>query len=516
MAARLWVGSALMLGAIALAPASALANPTPPVAGAAAADIAAVIYWTDPDEWHFGAQVDRRVCTPPTNADAPVCGNWSRLFNALDSDLGPHVHAYLDTGLTNGVDYQYRVRTKDAGTPYDDVGASPWSNIVEREPGTCYEPFAPRAGNWPGACWQPYSHDKVTNGGSPFNQPVPVNPRLRSNSTEIVHRLIDWGTVERLSPAGAADTGSDYFHPTYYSRNYHADFRANCNTAFCPADFPLHADTPWTFNLDKRSRPAAGPGYCVYSPTEQKVVSGPEGSLRDCHLTVVDFEHGWEIDFWQAYVDTTNNVVYSNSAAREQLPGDGLAPDVTAAHFTTLAGIIRPQEIENEYIGHALALTVSCSSGTSDYPAGSGTGGSCTLDQGGKDNAPPIGARVQLDPNYPIPASTPPWKRTVLQALKDYGAFVEDTGAGCTTCDPPVRGIGFIPESGSSYTSFGYRDKWLNYAERMYADPAYADSEVLRTGTAPNYRYLLWLGNEWLSSLRVLDPCVTQTGRGSC
>jgi hypothetical protein len=510
------VGLVASIGVVALAPAPALAGNLAPVAGAGpAADTVATVYWTDPGEWHFGAQLDRRRCPAPTISDAPVCGDWSRRFVTADGDGGTHLHAFLDPGLTNGVAYEYRVRTKTAGDPWDDIGAGPWSNVVRREPGECFAPFVPRAGNWPGPCWQPYSHDKVSAGGSPFNQVVPAFPRLRSNSAEIVQRLIDWGNVERLAPAGAADTGSDWSHPTYYARSYNADFVAHCNGDKCPSDFPRWQDTTWTFNLDKRARPAAGPGYCVYSPADGQVVGGPEGSLHDCHLTVVDSEHNWEVDFWQAYVDTTNNVVYANGAAREQLPGDGLAPDVTAGEFTTLAGIIRPEEIENEYIGHALALGVSCSSGTSDYPAGPGTGGKCSLDQGGTLNAPPIGARLQLDPAYPIPATTPPWKRTILQALKDFGAFVEDTGAGCTTCVPPVLGIGFSPESGSTFTSFGYRDRWLNYAERMYADPVYG-ADVMRTGTDPSYRYLLRLGNEWLPSLRVLDPCVTETGRSSC
>ncbi|MGB2852261.1 MAG: hypothetical protein WBC01_11410, partial [Solirubrobacterales bacterium] len=43
--------------------------------------------------------------------------------------------------------------------------------------------------NPPSACWRPYAET------SPFNREVPANPRLLSNSTAIVDRLVGWGDV---------------------------------------------------------------------------------------------------------------------------------------------------------------------------------------------------------------------------------------------------------------------------------------------------------------------------------
>ena len=56
---------------------------------------------------------------------------------------------------------------------------------------TLYGPyFAPSA--HPAACWKPYA------ASSPFNRPVPANPRVQPNSAAIINRLRSWGQPQNL------------------------------------------------------------------------------------------------------------------------------------------------------------------------------------------------------------------------------------------------------------------------------------------------------------------------------
>src|SRR5690349_23694385 len=66
----------------------------------------------------------------------------------------------------------------------DDVLAS--SEPAADPPGT----FG--AGRWPGACWRPYADS------SPFNRPLPSDPRVLPNSSEIVQRILGMGPIADL------------------------------------------------------------------------------------------------------------------------------------------------------------------------------------------------------------------------------------------------------------------------------------------------------------------------------
>ena len=66
-------------------------------------------------------------------------------------------------------------------------------------------------GQWPSACWRPYSRR------SPFNRRIPAHPALYPGSSDIVRRLVSFGRPNALR-AGVADTDTDFYHPTYYAR----------------------------------------------------------------------------------------------------------------------------------------------------------------------------------------------------------------------------------------------------------------------------------------------------------
>ena len=95
-----------------------------------------------------------------------------------------------------------------------------------------------------------------------------------------------------------------------------------------------------------------------------------------------------------------------------------------AAGFAMLGGSVRPEEIAQGHIDHALALlTPATKSGYIACPATNTDGKSSNA------NAIPEGARVQLDPAFNVdPQSWTAWEKTIAHALQTYGAYVVDTG----------------------------------------------------------------------------------------
>ena len=61
---------------------------------------------------------------------------------------------------------------------------------------------------------------------------------------------------------------------------------------------------------------------------------------------------------------------------RTRIDGDGLGSDANAAHYGSLAGIIRAEEMRRGRIDHALFMLVRCDSGRKVYPA-QGLGFAC-------------------------------------------------------------------------------------------------------------------------------------------
>ena len=84
------------------------------------------------------------------------------------------------------------------------------------------------------------------------------------------------------------------------------------------------------------------------------------------------------------------------------------------------------------------------------------------------------------------------WQKTILRALAHYGAYVGDTGGSW----------GFETESGVMYTSLGYPDPWVAFAQANGWD---------------HYQANVWVGHlrdgvDW-SRMRVVAPCAAQ---GTC
>jgi len=102
--------------------------------------------------------------------------------------------------------------------------------------------------------------------------------------------------------------------------------------------------------------------------------------------------------------------------------------------------------------------------------------------------APPLGARLQLTMSraqiaaLPVPA----WKKAILRALARYGGYVGDTGG---------DGINFMFESSTMYTSFGFADPLVSFAQA---------NGVRQSGG--RYVFDIAPGVDWARYLRVVPP----------
>jgi hypothetical protein len=231
--------------------------------------------------------------------------------------------------------------------------------------------------------------------GSFINTPVPASPALDPNSPAMVSSaLVAYGGSANLSnsdawgiPILAADTQS-------------SSYSVGCLYYWCTSQFsPVHI------------------------PSVAKPSTGGDG-----HLAVIEPD-GTEMDMWigqrsgagwtagERWVANTGGAAVNCARAW----GCGSAD---AAGFALGAGVVRPEEIAQGHIDHALLLTTPYTrQGYIACPAISGDGRQAST------SALPIGAHVQLDPAVNVAAlAVPAWQKVIALALQRYGAYVGDTG----------------------------------------------------------------------------------------
>jgi hypothetical protein len=318
-------------------------------------------------------------------------------------------------------------------------------------------------GRWPTPCWRPYADT------SPFNRPVPADPRVLPDSDAIVAKVLDTGPIADLVVPSdtSSDTSSDWYHPAY---------------------FPRPDDPAYTVHCVEDWGRCEVEGMRVPIPAEARPANG-----GDAHMAVVDQSTGWEYDFWQVRPRPAGGGTLNVSwGGRTKITGDGLGSDATAAHFGLLAGTIRAAEMQAGRIDHALFMTVGCTAHRYVYPA---AGHALTCAE--ETHAPAVGQHFWLDmTDAEIRAlGVPRWKQTILRALARYGAYVGDTGGN--------EAFGFQFESGRTFTSFGVDDPMVAFAMAQQSGV---------TAGEQSYYFHLGPGVDWRGRLRALDPCVTQRG----
>jgi len=174
------------------------------------------------------------------------------------------------------------------------------------------------------------------------------------------------------------------------------------------------------------SRVSAGYGATVTG------VPIPDGAVQsagsDGQIVFWDPTSGVEWSFWQfarepdGTFSATNGVRYRTSAGNYGRFADGRAGRGAGTPY--LAGLVRPWEIAQGHIDHALAFAYDSPSSAMVYPASKSDGGGVV----GTDA--PEGTRLQLDPTLTDADFTAwglaPEAKVIARALQRYGMYVID------------------------------------------------------------------------------------------
>ncbi len=273
------------------------------------------------------------------------------------------------------------------------------------------------AGHWPAACWRPYGPR------SPFNTPIPQNPRLAGDSSRIVAFMLGRGwSFEGVRGRLSIDAGGS--RPVYWPRRSDPVVRVRCRVR----------------------------DSCRHVRSVRIPAAAQPQSASDGHMTIVEQSSGLEYDFWQAS-RPSNGTMITSAASRIPIganSGSGLGGDAEAARLGLLGGLIRAPELAAGRIEHALAMTAPCVQVHDVWPAPADGRGDSVCEAHGA--GPHFGNLLQLNmSDAEIAASgAPRWQRTIMTAMAHYGIYVVDTG------NTDSREISLLNEDDLSFTSFGH------------------------------------------------------------
>jgi hypothetical protein len=186
------------------------------------------------------------------------------------------------------------------------------------------------------------------------------------------------------------------------------------------------------------------PPYECHDIVRYKIPQYAEPSTEsDGHLVVIEPDSTDILDMWQAEHLGRYPLDEWWAAGRYVLESSGQGNSLNcpmgtrcwggvAAGWSSLGGVVRPEEIAQGLIPHALSMALDPKA----VRAGSGSGEFIACPATSSDGDPanngrrfiPEGAHLQLDPSFDIPASWPRYERTIARALQDYGAYVADRG----------------------------------------------------------------------------------------
>lgn len=295
---------------------------------------------------------------------------------------------------------------------------------------------------------------------SPWNRRIPASPTLDANSATYIAKITGWGDPRDLV-WGSADTVHDFFLPVYTA---------------------TPSDPAWTVVISSAVRPQLET-YGVRIPDAAEPAGG-----TDSHLVVIQ-PNGTVAEFWDvASMVVGTHTITAAQGALYHLWGWGwpAGNGALGTNTASLASLVTYDEIAAGYIPHSIQVSVK-STNTSPawvWPAAKGVG------QTDPTNAPPAGALIQLNmTNAEIDAlSTAAWRKTLLRAWAEYGAYIHDTGG---------QSISVRMESGQSYVALGGTDPWRDLAVSLGLTEDPTDGVY--------YVDLAGADVDWATKLRVID-----------
>lgn len=234
--------------------------------------------------------------------------------------------------------------------------------------------------------------------GSFWNRPIPAEPTVDPGSVAMVAKAL----LPYKSSANFWAGSNSWAKPLAYANPVSASYTVGCKKYDC--------HTEVAFRIPLYAAPSTG---------------------SDHHLVVIDSATRQELDMWLASYDPATRT-WSAGARYVQDPAGWGATcaekqhcgGAVAAGFAAFGGIVRPEEIAQGHIDHALFFTTPYT--RKDYIACPATHTDGVVDD---PAAIPEGARIQLDPAFPVDEQHwPRWEKILAQALQKYGAYLGDSG----------------------------------------------------------------------------------------
>jgi hypothetical protein len=295
--------------------------------------------------------------------------------------------SYTDRGLWPSTPYAYSVRIFNSA-----------ASQVARFDGGASTPQ--RLGSFP----RPFAATSFV------NVPISPNPELESNSAAFVSKaLVAYASNSNMSNSDSWGT------PISYADLNTPQYVVDCTEYWCDVPvppFPIPAYAQTSLGSDER--------LTVLDP------SGMEYDMWDAHRT----SSGWDAGALTALSSSGSGITCA--------PGERCGR-ANAAGFAQLAGVIRPEEIAQGHIDHALVITTPYTrAGYTACPANHNDG---KFDD---PDALAEGARIQLDPSLNVDSlAISNLNKIIARALQVYGAYVVDTGGTVAIRAESNRGRGY-------------------------------------------------------------------------
>ena len=355
---------------------------------------AAVVLWFSPSLYNPIARAPApRQASPPTSLAALAPNSWSARLQTVEPPGTAHVQilrdgrviddfrvrgagqlVYDDYLLWPATTYRYEVRAVDS------AGQSVRDESVELT-------TPPQLGSFP----------RLYGESSFWNRPIDADAAVDPNSAAMVSRAL-----ARYAAGSSLATTDDWGRPIAYASSFSMPYSVGCTKYDCTSSV--------VFRIPRYAQPNSG---------------------SDHHLVVLDPNSNEELDMWLAAYNSKTDAWSSGGryvTASNRWGAMCASPyrcnGAVAAGFAAFGGVVRPEEIAQGHIDHALFVTDPYTrKGYAACPATHTDGIS-------NDSAAiPEGARIQLDPAFNVNAQPwPRWEKIIAHALQTYGGYVGDTG----------------------------------------------------------------------------------------
>jgi hypothetical protein len=238
-----------------------------------------------------------------------------------------------------------------------------------------------------------------------WNTPLPADPPLDPNSAAMVQ-----ASLARFQARAGFSDGA-FGMPLAYAHSTDKVYTVCCTIYGSPSAVP------------------GGPGVKFPIPAGTKCATGSDHALSVVYPALDGSPYaGKELDMWVAKYNPTNDTWSAGTVVVNDLFGWGATCPQgqhcnggRAAGFATLGGAVRPEEIAQGHIDHALVLATPYN--LAKYIACPAT----HTDGNAPAPALPEGALIQLDPGYNVDAQNwPQWVKIIAHALQTYGAYNGD------------------------------------------------------------------------------------------